>query len=103
MESRPVVLEGLIADLRRVENWLTSCLGVSVENPDQRELSDPFSPPDDLQNLKHAIDRIRPLLWVFLSRQNETRDLNRGKSPASVRSLMEDAMSISDRYMGSGE
>ena len=103
MESRPVVLEGLIEDLRRVENWLTESLGVSVENPDQRELPDPFSPPDDLNNLKNAIDRIRPLLWVFLTRQNEVRDLNQRKSPASVRSLMEDAMSISDRYMGNGE
>ena len=103
MESRPVVLEGLIADLRRVEIWLTESLGVSVENPEQTELPDPFSPPDDLNNLKQAIDRIRPLLWVFLTRQTETRDLNRRKSPASVRSLMEDAMSISERYIGKGE
>ena len=103
MESRPVVVENLIADLRRVENWLTGSLGVSVENPDQHEIHDPFSPPDDLLNLKHAIDRIRPLLWMFLTRQNEARDLNRRKSPASVRSLMEDAMMISERYIGNGE
>jgi len=103
MESRPVVLEGLIADLRRVENWLTESLGVSVESPQHRDLPDPFSPPDDLNQLKNAIDRIRPLLWVFLARQNEARDLNKRKSPGSVRSLMEDAMSISDRYMGNGE
>ena len=102
MESRPVVLEGLIADLRRVENWLTESLGVSVETPQDRQ-SDPFSPPDDLNDLKNAIDRIRPLLWVFLTRQNEARDLNKRKAPAGVRSLMEDAMSISDRYMGNGD
>jgi len=103
METRPVVLGSLIADLRRVENWLTSSLGVSVENPEQTEVVDPFSPSDDLQSLKHAIDRIRPLLWVVLSRQNEARDLDRTKSPASVRSLMDDAMNISDRYMGTEE
>jgi hypothetical protein len=104
METRPVVLEGLIADLRRVECWLTQSLGVSVENPGHRELADPFSPPDDLNDLKNAIDRIRPLLWVFLTRQNEARDLNnQKKAPASVRTLMEDALSISERYMGNGE
>jgi len=103
MQSRPVVLEGLIADLRRVENWLTQSLGVSVETPEKKELPDPFAPADDLHHLKDAIDRLRPLLWVFLSRENETRELNRRRAPASVRSLMEDAMSISDRYIGSGE
>jgi hypothetical protein len=66
-------------------------------------LSDPFAPADDLNHLKNAIDRIRPLLWVFLSRENETRELNRRKAPASVRSLMEDAMTISDRYIGNSE
>ncbi len=98
MQSRPVVLEGLIADLRRVEDWLTTSLGVAVET-DNRELPDPFAPPDDLNRLKNAIDRLRPLLWVFLSRENETRELSRRKSPASVRTLMEDAMTISDRYI----
>lgn len=103
METRPVVLESLVADLRQVEKWLTESLGVAVESPDQSQLSDPFSPPDDLNNLKNAIDRIRPLLWVFLTRQNETRDMNRKKTPAGVRSLMEDALNISDRYIGNGE
>lgn len=103
MQSRPVVLEGLIADLRRVESWLTESLGVSVETPDRQELGDPFAPADDLNHLKNAIDRIRPLLWVFLSRENETRDLNRRRTPAGVRSLMEDALNISDRYIGNGE
>jgi hypothetical protein len=103
MESRPVAIENLIAELRRVETWLTGSLGVSVENPEQTEIHDPFSPPDDLLNLKHAIDRLRPLLWMFLTRQNEVRDMNRRKSPASVRSLMEDAMAISERYIGNGE
>lgn len=103
MESRPVELESLIADLRRVESWLTRSLGVAVESPDQREVADPFSPPDDLSDLKNAIDRIRPLLWVFMTRQNEARDLNQRKSPASVRTLMEDAMTISDRYMGNSD
>jgi len=103
MESRPVVLESLVADLRRVEGWLTNSLGVAVENMDQREVADPFSPPDDLAELKNAIDRIRPLLWVYLTRQTETRELNRPKAPAGVRSLMDDAMMISDRYIGNGE
>jgi len=103
MESRPVVLEGLVADLRRVENWLTNSLGVAVETVHDRETPDPFSPPDELVELKNAIDRIRPLLWVYLTRQAESRELNRLKSPAGVRSLMEDAMMISDRYIGNGE
>jgi hypothetical protein len=103
MESRPVELEGLIADLRRVENWLTRSLGVAVESPDRREHPDPFSPPDDLNDLKNAIDRIRPLLWVLMTRQSEARDLSQRKSPQSVRTLMEDAMTISDRYMGNSD
>jgi hypothetical protein len=103
MQSRPVVLEGLIADLRRVENWLTESLGVSVETPERQELADPFAPADDLNHLKNAIDRLRPLLWVYLSRENESRELNRRRAPASVRSLMEDALTISDRYIGNGE
>lgn len=100
MQSRPVSIDSLIADLRRVENWLSTSLGVSVENPDQHEIVDPFSPADDMQRLKHSIDRLRPLLWVFLSRQNESRDLNVRKAPGSVRSLMEEALTISDRYIG---
>jgi len=99
MQNRPVVLESLIADLHRVENWLTYSLGVAVEERDRRDTPDPFSPPDDLSNLKNAIDRIRPLLWVYLTRQNETRDINRRRSPEGVRSLMEDALIISDRYI----
>ncbi len=100
MQNRPVVLETLLADLQRVEAWLTTTLGVSVEQMDDREIPDPFSPPDELKNLKHAIDRLRPLLWVYLNRQNEVRELNLKKMPASVRSLMEEALSISDRYVG---
>jgi hypothetical protein len=103
MESRPVILETLVADLRRMEGWLTNSLGVAVENADHRETPDPFSPPDDLAELKNAIDRIRPLLWVYLTRQTETRELNRRKSPEGVRSLMEDAMMISDRYIGNSD
>ncbi len=103
MESRPVVLESVVADLRRVEGWLTNSLGVAVEATERREVPDPFSPPDDLLELKNAIDRIRPLLWVYLTRQSETRELNRRKAPAGVRSLMDDAMMISDRYIGNGE
>jgi hypothetical protein len=100
MPNRPIVLDSLIADLRRVENWLTTSLGVAVDGADDRETPDPFSPPDDLATLKAAIDRIRPLLWVYSTRQNESREVSRGKRPASVRSLMEEALSISDRYVG---
>ena len=103
MENRPFILENVIADLRRIENWLTQSLGVSVEHPDRIDHPDPFTPPDDLRHFKEAIDRIRPLLWVLLSRQTEAENLNQRKSPASVRSLMEDAMMISDRYIGNGE
>jgi hypothetical protein len=103
MPSRPVVPDGLIADLRSVENWLTSSLGVAADEAVKKETPNPFSPPDDLDSLKLAIDRIRPLLWVYLTRQNEARELSRGKKPAGVRSLMEEALSISDRYVGRGE
>jgi hypothetical protein len=100
MPSRPIVLDSLIADLRKVETWLTTSLGVAVDGSDDRETPDPFSPPDDLACLKAAIDRIRPLLWVYTTRQNESREVNKGNRPASVRSLMEEALSISDRYVG---
>ena len=103
MESRPVILESLIADLRNVENWLTYSLGVAVEVDETRDTADPFSPPDDLADLKLAIDRIRPLLWVYLTRQSETRELSQRKSTSRVRSLMEDAMMISDRYIGNSD
>ncbi|HVZ16398.1 MAG TPA: hypothetical protein VG897_04725 [Terriglobales bacterium] len=103
MRSRPIVLETLIADLRRVEIWLTESLGVSVETPERSETPDPFAPADDLAHLKDAIDRIRPLLWVFLSRENETRELNRRRTPSSVRSLMDDALNISDRHIREGD
>jgi hypothetical protein len=96
----PIALDGLVADLRRVENWLTTSLGVAVDEADNRNSSDPFSPADDLDNLKNAIDRIRPLLWVYMTRQNEARSTDPRKRPGSVRSLMEDAMAISDRYVG---
>jgi|SRR3954462_16003346 hypothetical protein len=99
MPSRPIVLDSLIADLRKVETWLTTSLGVAVDETDTRDTPDPFSPPDDLATLKAAIDRIRPLLWVYTTRQNESREVNRGKRPAGVRSLMEEALSISDRYV----
>jgi hypothetical protein len=103
MPSRPVILDGLLSDLRRVELWLNFTLGVAVEESDDRETPDPFSPPDDLANLKKAIDRIRPLLWVYLNRQNETKHMAKGKKPANVRSLMEEAINISDRYVGRGD
>jgi hypothetical protein len=99
MPARPVVLDDLIADLRRVETWLTQSLGVAVEQKDEPEARDPFKSHDDLADLKRAIDRIRPLLWVYLTRQNEARDLNLGKPPASVRSLVDKAINISDRYV----
>ncbi len=102
MPSRPIVLDSLIADLRRVEQFLTGSLGVSVDD-DNRDLPDPFNPPDDLKNLKQAIDRIRPLLWVYLTRQNESHDLNLRKRPAGVRSLMEEALSISERYVNNND
>jgi len=89
----------VVADLRRVENWLTQSLGVAVENPEKQNVRDPFAPPDDLTDLKDAIDRIRPLLWVFLSRRKELQNDNFCQSPAGVRSLMDDAITISDRYM----
>src|SRR4051812_6860676 len=38
MPARPVVLDGLIADLKRVELWLNTTLGVSVEEPNNREV-----------------------------------------------------------------
>ncbi len=103
MPSRPIALDGLVTDLRRVENWLTTSLGVAVDDADNRDIQDPFAPPDDLDNLKNAIDRIRPLLWVYLTRQNEARTINPRKVPGSVRSLMEDAMAISDRYVGNND
>jgi len=101
MNTNGIDLEAVIADLRRVENWLTKSLGVAVEFPERQHLQDPFAPPDDLNHLKDAIDRIRPLLWVLLSRQNESRQANLRIKPAGVRSLMDDAMSISDRHLGS--
>ena len=98
MPSRPIPVDGLVADLRRVEQWLTSSLGVAVDG-DNREIPDPFAAPDDLDNLKTAIDRIRPLLWVYLTRQNESRTFSQSNASSNVRSLMEDAMAISDRYV----
>lgn len=99
MQNRPVVLNSLVSDLKRVEDWLTTNLGVSVEESGGRETPDPFSPPDELKILKHAIDRLRPLLWVYLNRQNEAYELTLKKKPASMRSLMEEALTISDRYV----
>jgi hypothetical protein len=95
-----MLLESLISDLRKVETWLNHSLGVSVDETERREVLDPFSPPDELADLKNAIDRVRPLLWVYVTRQNESREANRRNTPASVRSLMDDALSISDRHMG---
>jgi hypothetical protein len=100
MQNRPVIPEGLIEDLRRVEKCLTNFLGVSVDETQPKEILDPFCPPDELTELKNAIDRVRPLLWMYVSRQNEARDASRRKTPGGVRSLMDDALSISDRYMG---
>ncbi len=102
MPSRPIPVDGLVADLRRVEQWLTNSLGVAVDG-DKREIPDPFGAPDDLDNLKTAIDRIRPLLWVYLTRQNESRAVQQKRSSSSVRSLVEDAMAISDRYVRNNE
>jgi hypothetical protein len=102
MPSRPVAIDGLVSELRRVENWLTTSLGVAVDG-EHHEIRDPFSPPDDLDDLKNAIDRIRPLLWVYITRQNEAKLATRRKGPESVRSLMEDALSISERYVGKNE
>lgn len=99
MPARPVVLDSLIADLRRVQQWLNTSLGVAVEEQDNRDLPDPFCPQDDLADLKRAIDHIRPLLWVYLTRQNESRELKLSKAPASVRSLVDEAITISDRYV----
>ena len=102
MPSRPIPVDGLVSDLRRVEQWLTIALGVAVDG-DKHEIADPFAAPDDLDNLKTAIDRIRPLLWVYLTRQNESRSVQQRKPSASVRSLMEDALAISDRYVGNND
>lgn len=102
MPSRPIPVDELVSDLWRVEQWLTSSLGVAVDG-DNREIADPFAAPDDLDNLKTAIDRIRPLLSVYLTRQNESRSVQQRKPSASVRSLMEEALSISDRYVGNND
>ncbi|HWR16641.1 MAG TPA: hypothetical protein VN577_17580 [Terriglobales bacterium] len=99
MSSRPLYLNDLITDLRRVEKWLSSSLGVSIEHPDDRNTPNPFSPHDDMADLKCAIDRIRPLLWVYLNRQSETRNLKLKNKSAGVRTLMDEALSISDRYV----
>ena len=101
MNTNGIDLVAVIADLRRVEKWLTESLGVAVESPERQHVHDPFAPPDDLNHLRDAIDRLRPLLWVLLSRRNDASQANLRKSPAGVRTLMDDAMSISDRYMGS--
>ena len=103
MPSRPVVLDDLISDLRRVEQWLNQSLGVAVDQKDRAETPDPFKPHDDLADLKRAIDRIRPLLWVYLNRQNESRDLNLSKAPASVRNMVDEVIKISDRYVTKNE
>jgi hypothetical protein len=98
--SVPIVVHDLISDLRRVETWLNSRLGVSSDDTREPQTPDPFSPPDDLTELKMAIDRIRPLLWVYLTRQHEASLLQANNRPNSgVRSLMEDAITISDRYV----
>ena len=102
MPSRPVPVDALVADLRRVEHWLTNALGVACDGED-RDLPDPFSCPDDLDTLKTAIDRIRPLLWVYLTRQNESRLVQHRQSSETVRSLMENAIAISDRYVRNKE
>ena len=102
MNTNGIDLEAVIAELRRVEKWLSESLGVADELPERRHTNDPFAAPDDLNHLKDAIDRIRPLLWVLLSRQSEVRQANLRKQPVGVRSLMDDAMSISDRHLGSG-
>jgi hypothetical protein len=102
MPSRSIAVDDLLADLRRVENWLTTSLGVAVDD-DNADVTDPLSPPDDLESLKTAIDRIRPLLWVYMTRQNESRTVKQPKPPRGVRSLMEDAMAISDRYVGNND
>lgn len=99
MSSRPKSIHNLIADLRQVETWLTDRLGVASDQKKESVTPDPFSPPDDLSDLKLAIDRIRPLLWVYLTRQHEANCLNARKRPAGARTLMEDAISISDRYV----
>ncbi len=99
MPSRPIAIEKLIADLRRVEAWLSNTLGVAADG-NRQETPDPFPPPDDLQNLKKAVDRIRPLLWVYLNRQNEQKIAARFNTHEKGRSLLEDALAISDRYVG---
>src|SRR3954447_1281492 len=100
MPSHPVVLNTLIADLRRVETWLSTTLGVSVEEQDKNITPSPFAPPDDLSDLKIAIDQIRPLLWVYLTRQREANAAKKDRNnSAEVRTLMEDALRISDRYV----
>jgi hypothetical protein len=99
MASRPTGVDNLVAELRAIESWLTSSLGVATDGTAQSETTDPFAPPDDLVTLKAAIDRVRPLLWVYLTRQNEAKAASRPKSSAPVRTLMEDAITISDRYV----
>jgi hypothetical protein len=98
MDNGPVDLDHLAGDLRHVEKWLTNTLGVSVDEADARQPFDPFAPPDDLENLKIAIDRIRPLLWLYVTRQNEARSLNARKLPAGARTLVDETLSITDRY-----
>lgn len=103
MASRPTGVDNLVTELRRIEQWLTSSLGVAADGTDRSETADPFSPPDDLVTLKAAIDRVRPLLWVYLTRQNEAKAASRPKASTPVRTLMEDAISISDRYVRKNE
>jgi hypothetical protein len=88
-----------VTELRRIEHWLTSSLGVAMDGTTNNEPPDPFAPPDDLVTLKAAIDRVRPLLWVYLTRQSEAKAASRPKTSTPVRTLMEDAISISDRYV----
>jgi hypothetical protein len=103
MPSHPIAVDTLIADLRRVENWLTSSLGVSADSPERQEVPDPFSPLDGLDTLKSAIDRVRPLLWVYLTRQNEMRTRVLRKKSENARSLVEDALTISERCARNNE
>ena len=95
-----MAVDAVVADLRRIEHWLTAALGVAVDDAERRENPDPSFPTEELDKLKKTIDRIRPLLWVYLTRQNEADLANQRKTSSGARTLMEDAIAISDRYVG---
>ena|SRR5579884_2117162 len=92
--DQPSPLQLALEQLKDVELQMGKALRLDASAPT------PSVDIEELVALRSVMDRLRPLLWMYLTRVSEDRRLHPFSDEAlRVRDTMDAAMTISARYM----